>query len=74
VEKKDYAAVAGVMARTGSYASDSGQRILIRNIVIALACRFTVDDPQFDHAVFYKACSVTDGQGNVILASDELIC
>jgi len=73
VTKKDYAAIAGVMARAGSYASDSGERMIVRNIVIALARQFAEDDPRFDHGAFYRACRVTDGQGNVILASNELI-
>lgn len=71
--KKDYAAVASVMARASSDASDSGQRLLVRNTVIALARQFAEDNPRFDHGAFYRECRVTDGQGNVILASDELI-
>jgi len=73
VFKKDYTAVASVMARASSDASDSGQRLLVRNTVIALARQFSEDNPRFDPAAFYKACRVTDGQGSVVLASDELI-
>ena len=71
--KKDHAIVAGVMVRANADASDSGQRLLVRNIVIALARQFAEDNPRFNHAAFYKACRVTDGQGSVVLASDELI-
>jgi len=71
--EKDHAIVADVMVRANADASDSGQRLLIRNIVISLARQFAEDNPRFNHTAFYKACSVTDGQGNVTLASDELI-
>jgi len=71
--KKDHAIVAGVMVRANADASDSGQRLLVRNIVIALARKFAEDNPRFNHTAFYEACRVTDGLGSVILASDELI-
>jgi hypothetical protein len=47
--------------------------MVIRNIAMALALEFAASYSRFDHAAFYRACNVTDAEGNVILASDELI-
>jgi len=44
--KKDHAIVADVMVRANSDASDSGQRLLIRNIVVSLARQFAEDNPR----------------------------